>query len=179
MKSVVKISIVSCVFLLCFSWAFFASADTTYTYTTGDLKQTQPSRAFDTVYQNKTGTGLFVNVSAYSSSAGQSLTIYCDASNPPTTIVSLFSVSATGYGSDAVAFCPVNYYYKVSLVGGTLLYWTENYFATSTFTIASSSNTTSSTSLTYISNPAQDIFNGILLLVITAFGIMWIFRRLK
>jgi len=74
------------------------------------------------VYQNTTGRPLIVT-GGEESGAG-SLTVYCDSSPSPTTIVN----EGYGFGNQWFPFfflVPPNYYYEVTNVGGTSMAWVE------------------------------------------------------
>lgn len=91
------------------------------------FSQTQPSRVLDVTnaYQNLTGKLLFITVTV-SMVASDAVTVKCDSSSTPTTVVA--GLTSLAVMTLAVSFAvPNTYYYKVITGAGSpaLVYWTE------------------------------------------------------
>jgi hypothetical protein len=103
--------------------------DRLHTATQGDVTGT---RALGTIYQNLTGSPIFVSVTAQVNGAANdvSITAYSDDNTPPVDTVARVSMdtSTAEVDNNSVVFVvPNNYYYKVVNADGNalLVAWTE------------------------------------------------------
>lgn len=52
-----------------------------------------------------------------------------------------------------------------------------NFSSTTSSSSSTTSTTTSTTTVSIVNNPNQDVFNGIMVFLISLFGILWVFRK--
>lgn len=79
------------------------------------------SRAIDgTVYQNTSGKYRYCTITCYADTAQvEGINIYCDADNPPTTLIAAYLGIALYQNKVVPFFVPPGYYYKVDYNAAT------------------------------------------------------------
>jgi len=93
--------------------------------TKGYTTQTFPTRAFATVYHNTDANDRLVSVNAFSTANAATLDVYCDTSNPPTTVIEHLQAPANPDSRSAKFIVLPGYYYKVVVANFTLSTWVE------------------------------------------------------
>lgn len=126
------------------------------------------SRAHTTVYQNLTGSSMFVAVTGIFTVANGIITALVDTASTPATIVAAVTGPALNSPDFITFVVPSNYYYEITHDGLSLniTRWVEWNEATTTIS-----------DIMTVDNPVLDIFLGIVLFFIAMLIPVWFFKR--
>lgn len=138
-------------------------------------KYTTVERPFDTIFQNLTGKGMIVSVSATDTAGARTYDCYVDSANPPVEKVGRFDTPFANAYSNCTFVVPNGYFYKVKNetgAGSVLFRWIE--WTQSTTTINA---TTTTTTVVNQVNEIANLFYGMILFMIAFWGVIWFFRK--
>lgn len=144
---------------------------------TGDTVYQNPgTRAFGTIYQNLTGSSMFVSVSAVNTTTFDQISCQLGIGSPPVTTVVIFHTSGAQYTNSGSFVVPSNWYYRCNQVNGaTVSAWVEWYNSTTTV-VSSSSGTTTATTTSIVYNPTESLFYGWVIFFSVLALTLWFFR---